>query len=105
MMLGLFTGAGMLSLTALAYEAIRGRVGLGSGDGAVLGLIGAFVGWQGLVPSLLAAALVGLVGGGGLLLLTRKPLGTPLPFAPFLAAGGCIVFAAQQAGWIEGVAG
>lgn len=103
MMLGLFAGAGMLYLAALAYELVRGRPGLGQGDAAVLGLIGCFVGWQGLVPALLGAALAGLIGGGGTLLLLRKPFDTPLPFAPFLAAGGWAVYGAQRAGWLPGV--
>ena len=100
MVLGLFAGAGMLTLAGLAHETARGRAGLGEGDAAVLGLIGGFVGWQGLVPALLGAALAGLIGGGGLLLVQRKPLDTPLPFAPFLAAGGWAVYAAQAAGWL-----
>jgi prepilin signal peptidase PulO-like enzyme (type II secretory pathway) len=102
MMLGLFAGAGMLYLAALAYETVRGRPGLGQGDAAVLGLIGCFVGWQGLVPVLLGAALAGLIGGGGTLLVMRKPFDTPLPFAPFLAAGGWAVYGAQRAGWLPG---
>ena len=102
MMLGLFAGAGMLYLAALAYELVRDRPGLGEGDAAVLGLIGCFVGWQGLVPALLGAALAGLIGGGGTLILLRKPLDTPLPFAPFLSAGGWVVFGAQRAGWLPG---
>ncbi len=102
MLLGLFAGAGMLTVAGLAYETVRGRAGLGQGDAAVLGLIGGFVGWQGLVPALLGAAVAGLIGGGGLLLILRKPLDTPLPFAPFLAAGGWAVYAAQAAGWLPG---
>lgn len=100
MLLGLFAGVGMLTIAGQGYEIARGRAGLGEGDAAVLGLIGGFVGWQGLVPALLSAALAGLIGGGGLLLVQRKPLDTPLPFAPFLAAGGWAVFAAQAAGWL-----
>jgi len=105
MVLGLFAGAGMLMLAGQAYEWARGRTGLGQGDAAVLGMIGCFVGWQGLVPALLSAALAGLLGGGGLFLLRRKPLDTPLPFAPFLAAGGWAVYLAQRMGWLPGASG
>jgi prepilin signal peptidase PulO-like enzyme (type II secretory pathway) len=98
--LGLFGGAGMLALAGLAYEWIRGRPGLGHGDTAVLGLIGSYVGWEGVVPALLAGALAGLLCGGGALLLTRRPMDTPLPFVPFLAAGGWAVYLAQAAGWL-----
>jgi prepilin signal peptidase PulO-like enzyme (type II secretory pathway) len=97
--LGLFTGAGVLTLVGLAYEWIRGRPGLGAGDSAVLGLIGCYVGWQGIVPVLLVGAVSGLVGGGAMLVVARRPLSTPLPFAPFLAIGGWIVFLAQWGGW------
>ena len=98
--LGLFSGAGVLAVAGLAYEWARGRPGLGHGDTAVLGLIGSYVGWQGLVPALLAGAAAGLLGGGTVLLLTRRPLDTPLPFVPFLAAGGWAVYLAQAAGWL-----
>ncbi len=100
MVLGLFAGAGMLTLVGLAYEQLRGRDGLGAGDAAAMGLIGAFVGWQGLVPVLLGAAVAGLIGGGGALLALRRPLDSPLPFAPFLAAGGWAVYIAQHVGWL-----
>ena len=99
-MLGLFGGAGMLALAGLAYEWIRARPGLGHGDTAVLGLIGSYVGWQGVIPALLAGALAGLLCGGAVLLVSRRPLDTPLPFVPFLAAGGWAVYLAQVAGWL-----
>lgn len=99
-LLGLFGGAGVLALAGLAYEWVRGRPGLGHGDTAVLGLIGSYVGWQGVVPALLAGALAGLLCGGAALLVARRPLDTPLPFVPFLAAGGWAVYLAQAAGWL-----
>jgi len=100
--LGTFTGAGVLALVGLAYEWLRGHPGLGQGDTAVLGLVGAYVGWQGLIPALMAAAIAGLLGGGGVLLYKRKALNSPLPFGPFLAAGGWGVYVAQAAGWLPG---
>jgi leader peptidase (prepilin peptidase) / N-methyltransferase len=103
--LGLFSGAGVLAVVGLAYEWVRGRPGLGHGDTAVLGLIGSYVGWQGLLPALLAGAAAGLLGGGGALLLTRRPLDTPVPFVPFLAAGGWAVYLAQAVGWLPRGAG
>ena len=51
-------------------------------------------------PALLAGALAGLLCGGAALLLMRRPLDTPLPFVPFLAAGGWTVYLAQAAGWL-----
>jgi leader peptidase (prepilin peptidase) / N-methyltransferase len=96
---GLLAGAGLLALVGFAYRWLRGREGLGEGDAAVLGLIGAFVGWQGLLPVVLLATACGLLAGVPTLLALRKPLSTPLPFAPFLCAGGLAVYLAQAQGW------
>ncbi|HEX9841943.1 MAG TPA: A24 family peptidase, partial [bacterium] len=97
---GLLAGAGLLALVGFAYAWLRGREGLGEGDPAVLGLVGAFVGWQGLLPVVLLATAAGLVGGVAALLLLRKPLDTPLPFGPYLCAGGLAVYLAQAQGWL-----
>jgi leader peptidase (prepilin peptidase)/N-methyltransferase len=96
---GLLAGAGLLAVVGFAYRWLRGREGLGEGDAAVLGLIGAFVGWRGLLPVVLLATASGLVAGVPALLLLRKPLHTPLPFAPFLCAGGFLVYLVQLHGW------
>jgi leader peptidase (prepilin peptidase)/N-methyltransferase len=96
---GLLAGAGLLALVGFAYRWLREREGLGEGDAAVLGLIGAFVGWQGLLPVVLLATASGLVVGVPALLLLRRPLHTPLPFAPFLCVGGLAVYLARVQGW------
>ena len=96
---GLLGGAGLLALVGFAYQWLRGREGLGEGDAAVLGLIGAFVGWQGILPVVLLATVSGVLAGVPALLLLRRPLNTPLPFAPFLCLGGLAVFLAQAQGW------
>jgi len=95
-LLGALAGAGLISLSGLVYQRLRGRQGMGEGDAALLALIGAFVGWQGILPALLVAAATGLVVGLAVLLALRKPLSTPLPFAPFLCVGGLAAYVAQQ---------
>ena len=96
---GMLGGAGLLYLVGFFYRELRGRVGLGDGDAALLGLIGAFVGWQGLLPVVILSAAGGIIAGGPALLLLRKPLDTPLPFAPFLCGGGLTVYLLQAAGF------
>ncbi len=101
---GLFVGAGLLYLLGVVYEAVRNRQGLGEGDPAVLGLIGLWVGWQGLGPVLLVAALSGTVFGGLWLLRHRRPLlHSPVPFGPFLCLGGLLVHLLQQGSWMPGL--
>lgn len=97
--LGMLAGAGMITLAALAYRAVRGRAGLGEGDAGVLALAGGFVGWDGLLPVLLLAALAGVIVGLAVLLSLRKPLDTPIPFVPFLCAAALAVHVAQRLGW------
>lgn len=95
-MTGMLTGAGLLYLVAFAYRELRGRDGLGEGDPAVMGFIGAFVGPSGLLPVLLLSTGLGLILGGGALLFLKKSFRTALPFVPFLCTAGLAVFIAQS---------
>lgn len=92
MLMGMLSGAGLFALVALFYRGIRGRDGLGEGDWAVLGLIGAFVGWQGILPVVALASVSALVAGVGLVLLRVRTLEDPLAFVPYLCLGGLGVY-------------
>ena len=57
-------GAGFLFIQVLfvwGYERLTGRRGMGEGDSKLLMMIGAFLGWEGAVFALVAAAVQGLV--------------------------------------------
>jgi len=77
--------AGLWAINAV-YRAVRGRDGLGGGDGKLLGAIGLWVGWRMLPTVLLIASLAGL---GVVLfwqLAGRKVQGDDrLPFGTLLA--------------------
>jgi len=60
--------------------------GLGLGDVKLLGMIGAVVGPAGVLDTILASSLVGLVLGGAQA-LSRGALGRPFGFAPAIAVG------------------
>ncbi len=93
---GMLMGAGLFAMVDFFYHALRGRPGLGEGDAAVMGLIGAFVGWQGVLPVAALAAVAGLAVGLPLLLAFRRSLATPIPFVPFLSAAALIVYLGQS---------
>ena len=102
---GLLIGAGLLFFVGFIYETFRQRQGLGDGDAAVLGLIGMWVGWQGLGAVLLIAAVTGIIIGGISLLKNREKnqeffalLQTQIPFAPYLCLAGLTVFLLQETG-------
>jgi len=64
--------------------------GLGFGDVKLLAMIGSFVGPAGVVETLLAASITGLVIGVGSALVTRR-WNSPFGFGPALAAGALLV--------------
>lgn len=61
--IGIIAGAGFLFLTGEAYLWLRGREGLGLGDVYLVGMAGAFLGWQGVVFTLFVGSLLGAAGG------------------------------------------
>ena len=85
---------GYLSLWSVywLFKLVTGREGMGYGDFKLLAALGAFVGWQGLLPIVLLASLVGAVVGSAWLVARGRDRATPIPFGPFLAAGGWIQF-------------
>ena len=92
-LLGLALGGGFLYLIAIVYEYLRHQEGLGMGDVKLLGMIGTFVGWPGVVFTVFAASVVGTMVGVTVMWRSRKGLGTMLPFGPFLSFGAvCYLF-------------
>ncbi len=92
---GMLMGAGLFAMVGFIYQALRERSGLGEGDAAVMGLLGAFVGWQGVAPVAGLAAVGGVLIGAPVLLVLRRSLASPLAFVPFLAASGLAVRLSQ----------
>jgi leader peptidase (prepilin peptidase)/N-methyltransferase len=90
---GLLFGGGFLYAVAAGYEFLTGREGMGGGDIKLLAMIGTFVGWAGVLTTLLLASFSGALVGGALILLGRSDGRTPIPFGPFLALGAtCALF-------------
>jgi leader peptidase (prepilin peptidase)/N-methyltransferase len=67
--------------------------GMGFGDVKLLAMIGAFLGPVGVIETLVAASLVGLVFGVGWALV-RRSLESPFGFGPMLAAGAIVALLA-----------
>jgi leader peptidase (prepilin peptidase) / N-methyltransferase len=86
--------AGYLSLWSVywAFKLLTGKEGMGYGDFKLLAALGAFCGWQGLLPIVLMSSLVGAAIGGLYLALRNKDSQTQIPFGPFLAVAGWIQF-------------
>jgi leader peptidase (prepilin peptidase)/N-methyltransferase len=84
---------GYLSLWSV-YQLFRlctGKEGMGYGDFKLLAALGAWLGWQMLLPVILFAAATGAVVGILLIVLRRRGRDVPIPFGPYLAAAGWLV--------------
>ncbi len=104
-LLGVVLGGGALWGISSAYFRWRGIEGLGFGDVKMLAMIGAVLGWQGVLVTLFLASLSG--AGVGLLLMGagRGSLGHKLPFGTFLAMGALVasLWGARLVGWYLGL--
>ncbi|MEO1623418.1 MAG: A24 family peptidase, partial [Cyanobacteria bacterium J06632_3] len=63
---------------------------MGGADSKLAALLGAWLGWQGLLLSIFLAALLGTVFGGMGLLLKQLKRRQAMPFGPFLAVGATL---------------
>ena len=84
--IGVLVGGGSLLAISEAYYRIRGEEGLGMGDVKMLGMIGAFLGWQVMLVTLLFASLLGSIVGIGMMAFGRGGAKYALPLGSFLAA-------------------
>ncbi len=85
--LGILIGGGSLLLIAWLYAAVTGKEGMGGGDIKLLAMIGAMVGWKGVLYTIFVSSAVGTVVGIALMLRAGKGMKMSLPFGPFLSIG------------------
>jgi leader peptidase (prepilin peptidase)/N-methyltransferase len=84
--------AGYLSLWSVyhAFRLLTGKEGMGYGDFKLFAALGAWLGWQMLLPIILLAAFTGAVLGILMIALRGRDRNIPIPFGPYLAAAGWI---------------
>jgi len=84
--------SGALWLVGFLYEKMRHREGLGLGDVKMVAMIGAFLGLQFVLLTLIVGSLLGAVIGLLYILITRKDASSyELPFGSFLGIGAIAV--------------
>ena len=88
--LGAAAGYGILWVIYHAFRILTGKEGMGYGDFKLLAALGAWVGWQGLPLTILLSSAVGAAVGMAMITLRGQDRSVPIPFGPFLAAGGWI---------------
>ncbi len=85
---GILLGGGLLWAVAAGYHAFTGREGMGGGDIKLLAMIGAFLGWPGVLVTLMVGSFTGALVGLTLMVARGTDSRVPIPFGPFLALGG-----------------
>ncbi len=82
--------AGYLSLWTVywAFKLITGKEGMGYGDFKLFAALGAWFGWQALIPMILIASVIGAIVGIAMKFNSSLREGGYVPFGPFLAGSG-----------------
>ncbi len=98
-------------LEAVSAEVVLPREAMGLGDVKFMAAIGAFLGWQGVLFSLVVSSFIGSLVGITLVVTHRRGLSSRLPYGPYIAMAAAIwLFAGPEIlAWyrhlLEGVAG
>jgi leader peptidase (prepilin peptidase) / N-methyltransferase len=82
-LLGIVVGGGLFMVIILASGG-----GMGGGDMKLGAMLGAFLGWKVVLVAVFAAVILGGLLALGLLASGKRGRKDPIPFGPFLAAGG-----------------
>ena len=85
--------AGYLSLWSVYwfFKLATGKEGMGHGDFKLLAALGAWLGWQMILPIILGSSIIGALVGIGMKVSGRLREGVYVPFGPFLAGAGLVV--------------
>ncbi|OIP18898.1 MAG: prepilin peptidase [Comamonadaceae bacterium CG2_30_59_20] len=77
-----------LWLVYWAFKLVTGKEGMGYGDFKLFAALGAWFGWQALIPIILMASVIGAVVGIAMKFAKNLREGGYVPFGPFLSMAG-----------------
>jgi len=85
-------GVGLIGVLAIALIGtwIFKKEAMGGGDVKLMAGVGAFIGWQGVVTTVIMGSFFGLVYALFLMIFKGKKGGDAIPFGPFLSLGALI---------------
>lgn len=104
-LIGVLLGGSVLWAIGEAYYRYAGQEGMGGGDVKMLAMVGAFLGWQLTIVTLVFSSIAGSVVGLLVIALGRGGLKHALPYGTFLALGALIasLFGDQIVAWYVGL--
>ncbi len=77
-------------MEAVSAEIVLPREAMGLGDVKFMGAIGAFIGWQGVMFSLMVSSMIGAVVGVMLIVMRRRQWSSRMPYGPYIALAAAI---------------
>ena len=77
-------------LEAVSAEIVLPREAMGLGDVKFMGAIGAFIGWQGVMFSLMVSSMIGAAVGVTLIVMRRREWSSRMPYGPYIALAAAI---------------
>jgi leader peptidase (prepilin peptidase)/N-methyltransferase len=89
-LIGMVVGAGILWGIGLIGKLILRKDAMGMGDVKLLGGLGALLGWQAVLFTIMVSALLGSCVGVGLILSRNKKWQSRIPYGPYLATAAVI---------------
>ncbi len=89
-LIGILAGGGILYAIAVGYALLKKAEGMGGGDIKLLAMIGALLGWQGVLFTVFISSAFGTFVGVIVMLKTKKGMKLAIPFGPFLAIGAIL---------------
>lgn len=96
-LLGIVIGGGVLYAIAAGYYLLRKEEGMGMGDVKMLAMVGAFLGWQPVLLTLVLSSFAGAVIGMAMIAFHRGDMRYALPFGTFLSVGTLVAMLAGDA--------
>jgi len=91
-LLGAVAGYALLWSVWWLFKQLTGKEGMGHGDFKLLAALGAWCGLKGIIPIILISSVLGAVIGSIWLFARGRDRATPIPFGPYLAIAGWLVF-------------
>jgi leader peptidase (prepilin peptidase)/N-methyltransferase len=89
--LGILLGGGSLYFIAITYYMLKKTEGMGGGDIKLLAMIGAAIGWKGVIFTIFIGSLTGTFAGIIIMLSSRIiDIKLKIPFGPYLSLGAVI---------------
>jgi len=94
-------------MEACGAEIVLPREAMGLGDVKFMAAIGAFLGWQAVLFSLVVSSLIGSLVGTTLVVMRKRALSSRLPYGPYIALAATLwIFAGPQLlGWYKALLG